>query len=245
MTVLHRAHRLLARAARADYHTFVEYVGVDDDGQPLIQRPLDRLVWDFVAECHAAGAPAGVMLPMGFGKTTQFCYRAAWEIGRVEPVLDTLVYLKHETDVWFEITTLLIPGENDSEEEIEQMTEWVVERLGPDVPMHFTAFHPDWKMMDHPHTPPATLIRAREIALKNGVRYAYTGNVHDKAGGSTYCHVCGETLVGRDWYVLSDWALTADGACRACGTPCPGVLEAEPGTWGAKRQRVRLGGVMG
>ena len=163
----------------------------------------------------------------------------------LEPVLETLVYLKHETDVWFEITTLLIPGENDSEEEIEQMTEWVVERLGPDVPMHFTAFHPDWKMMDHPHTPPATLIRAREIALKNGVRYAYTGNVHDKTGGSTYCHVCGETLVGRDWYVLSDWALTADGSCLACGTPCPGVLEAEPGTWGAKRQRVRLGGIMG
>ena len=175
--------------------------------------------------------------------TEQFYHRVC--AAHLEPVLETLVYLKHETDVWFEITTLLIPGENDSEEEIEQMTEWVVERLGPDVPMHFTAFHPDWKMMDHPHTPPATLIRAREIALKNGVRYAYTGNVHDKAGGSTYCHVCGETLVGRDWYVLSDWALTADGACLACGTPCPGVLEAEPGTWGAKRQRVRLGGVMG
>ncbi len=158
----------------------------------------------------------------------------------LEPVLDTLVYLRHETDVWFEITTLLIPGENDSEEEIEAMTEWVVERLGPDVPMHFTAFHPDWKMMDKPPTPPATLTRAREIALRNGVRYAYTGNVHDEAGGSTYCHTCGETLIGRDWYVLTDWKLTEEGACRSCGARCPGVLEAEPGTWGAKRQPVRL-----
>ncbi|MEE8146072.1 MAG: AmmeMemoRadiSam system radical SAM enzyme, partial [Longimicrobiales bacterium] len=158
----------------------------------------------------------------------------------LEPVLDTLVYLKHETDVWFEITTLLIPGENDSDGEIEAMTEWVVEHLGPDVPMHFTAFHPDWKMMDKPRTPPATLTRAREIALGNGVRYAYTGNVHDEAGGSTYCHTCGETLIGRDWYVLTDWKLREDGACRSCGTPCPGVLEPEPGSRGAKRQPVRL-----
>jgi len=161
----------------------------------------------------------------------------------LEPVLDTLVYLRHETDVWFEITTLLIPGENDSEEEIEAMTEWVVERLGPDVPMHFTAFHPDWKMMDKPRTPPATLTRAREIALRNGVRYAYTGNVHDEAGGSTYCPACGEILIGRDWYVLTDWKLTEDGSCRSCGAPCPGVLEAEPGTWGPKRQPVRLAGL--
>ncbi|MFV2006969.1 MAG: AmmeMemoRadiSam system radical SAM enzyme [Longimicrobiales bacterium] len=161
----------------------------------------------------------------------------------LEPVLDTLVYLRQETDVWFELTTLLIPGENDSDQEIEAMTEWVVEHLGPDVPMHFTAFHPDWKMMDKPPTPPATLARAREIALGNGVRYAYTGNVHDEAGGSTYCHACGETLIGRDWYVLTDWNLTEDGACRSCGARCPGVLEAQPGTWGAKRQPVRLGGV--
>ncbi|GMR13352.1 MAG: AmmeMemoRadiSam system radical SAM enzyme [Gemmatimonadota bacterium] len=161
----------------------------------------------------------------------------------LEPVLDTLVYLKHETDVWFELTTLMIPGENDSDQEIEAMTEWVVASLGPDVPMHFTAFHPDWKMMDKPPTPPATLARAREIALRNGVRYAYTGNVHDEAGGSTYCHACGEMLIGRDWYVLTAWNLTEDGACRFCGAGCPGVLEAQPGTWGAKRQPVRLGGV--
>ncbi len=137
----------------------------------------------------------------------------------LEPVLDTLKYLKHETDVWFELTTLLIPGENDSEAELEAMTQWVVENLGPDVPMHFSAFHPDWKMKDHPSTPPATLKMARGIALKNGVHYAYVGNVHDPAADSTYCHQCGALLIGRDWYELSDWNLTPSGACQACGAP--------------------------
>jgi pyruvate formate lyase activating enzyme len=158
----------------------------------------------------------------------------------LEPVLDTLKYLKQETDVWFELTTLLIPGENDSEAELEAMTQWVVEQLGTDVPMHFSAFHPDWKMTDHPPTPPATLKMARRIALKNGVRYAYVGNVHDPAGDSTYCHQCGALLIGRDWYELSDWNLTPEGACQACGTPCAGVFEARPGEWGAKRLPVRL-----
>ncbi|MGH8524379.1 MAG: AmmeMemoRadiSam system radical SAM enzyme, partial [Gammaproteobacteria bacterium] len=171
-----------------------------------------------------------------------FSERFYWKIcgGHLQPVLDTLTYLKHETRVWFEITTLLISGENDSEQEIDAMTRWVVENLGPEVPMHFTAFHPDWKMMDKTHTPPATLTRARDIALRNGVRYAYTGNVHDKAGGSTYCHRCGTTLIGRDWYTLSDWNLTSAGRCGACGTPCPGVFEPRPGRWGARRLPVRL-----
>jgi pyruvate formate lyase activating enzyme len=142
--------------------------------------------------------------------------------------------------VWFETTTLLIPGENDSERELDEMTRWVVEELGPDVPMHFTAFHPDWKMRDKPPTPPETLTRARRIAVNNGVRYAYTGNVDDEAGGSTYCHQCGGKLIGRNWYVLSDWNLTGDGKCGFCGTPCAGVFEARAGTWGARRQPVRL-----
>jgi pyruvate formate lyase activating enzyme len=160
--------------------------------------------------------------------------------GQLRPVLDTLVYLKHETSVWFEITTLLIPGENDSDAEIEEMTRWVVEHLGPDVPMHFTAFHPDWKMMDKPPTPASTLSRARRIAMKNGVRYAYTGNVHDEEGGSTYCHECGARLIGRDWYVLTGWNLTADGRCSSCGAQCAGVFDAEPGNWGPQRLPVRL-----
>jgi pyruvate formate lyase activating enzyme len=106
--------------------------------------------------------------------------------------------------------------------------------------MHFTAFHPDWKMMDVAPTPPATLSRARNIALQNGVRYAYTGNVHDGEGGSTWCHSCGQKLIGRDWYELGDWNLDAQGACNRCGTPLAGVFEAKPGHWGARRQPVRL-----
>jgi pyruvate formate lyase activating enzyme len=165
-----------------------------------------------------------------------------WKItgGHLQPVLDTLMYLKHETDVWIELTTLLIPGENDSENEIEEMTRWVVENLGPDVPMHFTAFHPSWKMMDKPPTPLSTLTMAREIAMKNGVRYAYTGNVHDKSGESTYCHQCGSKLIGRDWYVLSDWNLDEHGNCKSCGTACAGHFDKEKGNWGSKRLPVQL-----
>jgi pyruvate formate lyase activating enzyme len=159
----------------------------------------------------------------------------------LEPVLETLVYLKHETDVWFELTTLIIPGRNDSERELEEMSQWVVEQLGPDVPMHFTAFHPDYMMLNIPHTPASTVAKARDIAMKNGVRYAYTGNVHDAAGGSTLCHECGTTLVGRDWYVLTEWRMDRDGLCPNCGARCAGVFETKPGTWGARRQPVRIG----
>ena len=160
--------------------------------------------------------------------------------GHLAPVLETLEYLKHETSVWFELTTLLIPGHNDSEAELDAMTAWVCEHLGPEVPMHFTAFHPDWKLLDAPATPPATLTRAREIARRNGVRYAYTGNVHDSAGGSTWCHACGQRLIERDWYQIGAWDLDPAGKCAACGTPCAGVFEAAPGTWGSRRLPVRI-----
>jgi len=160
--------------------------------------------------------------------------------GKLQAVLETLLYLKHETDVWFELTTLLIPGENDSDSEINDMTHWILDNLGPDVPLHFTAFHPDWKMLNYPSTPSSTLTRARQIAKNNGIHHVYTGNVHDFEGGSTYCSVCGELLIGRDWYVLKDWNLTADGSCSKCKTPCAGIFEAVPGDWGAKRQPVRL-----
>jgi pyruvate formate lyase activating enzyme len=172
------------------------------------------------------------------GFTERFYFKLTG--GHLQPVLDTLEYLRHETDVWFEITTLVIPGENDSGTELEALSRWVVERLGPDVPLHFTAFHPDYKMMDTPPTPPAALRRAREIALKNGVRYAYTGNVYDEKGQSTYCHHCGEKLIGRDWYVLTEWNIGPGGTCSACGTPCAGVFESAPGRWGARRVPVRL-----
>jgi pyruvate formate lyase activating enzyme len=160
--------------------------------------------------------------------------------GSLRPVLDTLEYLKHETDVWFEITTLLIPDLNASDHEIDELSRWVVERLGPDVPIHFTAFHPDWKMTDRPPTPPATLSRARKIALESGVRYAYTGNVHDAAGQSTYCHSCGATVIERDWYELGSWNLDSAGRCAACGAPCAGVFDSRPEGWGSRRLPVRL-----
>jgi pyruvate formate lyase activating enzyme len=171
-----------------------------------------------------------------------FTERFYWKItgGHLQPVLETLEYLKHETDVWFEITNLLIPGENDADGELDAMTQWVVEHLGPDVPMHFTAFHPDWKMLDKPPTPAATLTRARRIALKNGVRYAYTGNVHDEAGGSTYCYNCGSKLIGRDWYEITEWNLTDSCRCPSCHAECPGVLEPGHGHWGARRFPVHL-----
>ena len=172
------------------------------------------------------------------GFTERFYYKLTG--GHLQPVLDTLLYLKHETEVWFELTTLLIPGQNDSDQELHEMTRWVVDNLGVDVPMHFTAFHPDWKMRDIPATPPATLSRARDIAIGNGVRYAYTGNVHDSDGGSTRCHHCGALLIERDWYELGHWGLDAQGCCKQCGTRCAGVFEARPGSWGAKRQPVRL-----
>ncbi len=161
--------------------------------------------------------------------------------GHLQPVLDTLVYLKRETSVWFEITTLLIPGENDSDAELDAMTRWVATELGPDVPVHFTAFHPDWKMLETPPTPPATLSRARTIGRTNGLRYVYTGNVHDETGGSTYCHRCGAQLIGRDWYQITAWALSDDGHCRNCGEPCAGVFEGTPGEWGRRRIPVRIG----
>jgi pyruvate formate lyase activating enzyme len=158
------------------------------------------------------------------------------------PVLETLEYLKHETQVWFEITTLLIPGLNDGDAELDGLTRWVAERLGPDVPLHFTAFHPDWRMQDRPPTPPAILARARKIGLDNGLRYVYTGNVDDTEGGTTRCHACGQKLVVRDWYEILDWKLTDEGRCSSCGTPCAGVFEGPPGRWGRRRQPVQLAG---
>ena len=172
-----------------------------------------------------------------------FTDRFYWKVcgGHLEPVLDTLLYLKQETDVWFELTTLLIPGENDSEAEIEVMTQWIMAQLGPDVPLHFTAFHPDWKMMKTPSTPKETLTRSRNIALKAGLRYVYMGNVHDFEGSSTYCHNCDEMLIGRDWYELSTWNLEradAGVACKNCGAGIAGVFEDQPGTWGSRRQPI-------
>ncbi len=174
-----------------------------------------------------------------------FTDRFYWKIcgGHLQPVLETLVYLHRETDVWLEITTLLIPGENDSEQEIDAMTRWIADNLGPDVPLHFTAFHPDWKMLDTPATPLGTLSRSRAIAQRNGLHYVYTGNVHDFVGSSTYCSGCDELLIGRDWYELSTWKIALQGdqaICARCGTEVAGVFETSPGSWGSRRRPVRI-----
>ncbi|MFN2556112.1 MAG: AmmeMemoRadiSam system radical SAM enzyme [Nitriliruptorales bacterium] len=160
--------------------------------------------------------------------------------GRLEPVLETLSYLRHETNVWFEITTLLIPGYNDSDGEIERLTSWVVCNLGPEVPLHFTAFHPDFKLLDVPPTPPATLKRARAIALRNGLRYAYTGNIRDREGATTICHGCGQPVIERDVYAVSGYRLEAGGRCGSCGARCAGTFEDVAGAWGTRRLPVRI-----
>jgi pyruvate formate lyase activating enzyme len=158
---------------------------------------------------------------------------------RLQPVLDTLVHLKHGTGVWFEITTLLIPGMNDSGAEIEAMAKWIVRELGPGVPLHFTAFHPDYKLTGLPPTPPATLTRARDIARAEGIAYVYTGNVHDTDGGTTLCPGCGAPVIVRDWYEILDYRLTPEGHCEACGTPVAGRFEPFTGQFGRRRIPVR------
>jgi pyruvate formate lyase activating enzyme len=164
--------------------------------------------------------------------------------GHLQPVLDTLEYLKNETSTWIELTTLLIPGENDSTAEIDAMTQWIFEHLGPSVPLHFTAFHPDWKMTEKSRTPLDTLRRARSIALANGLHHVYTGNVHDFDGSSTYCHHCGELLIGRAGYELSAWNLVLNDSravCGRCRTTLPGVFESRAGAWGSRRRPVDIG----
>ena len=156
------------------------------------------------------------------------------------PVLDTLKYLKHETAVWFEITTLLIPGKNDSDAELEAMCAWIAQELGPDVPLHFSAFHPDWKMTDVPATPVATLTRARRIALRHGLHHVYTGNVHDVEGGTTFCPHCANALIVRDWYNILNYRVGDDGRCLECGGAIAGRYQHFDKAFGARRIPVRL-----
>jgi pyruvate formate lyase activating enzyme len=146
----------------------------------------------------------------------------------LQDVLDTLLYVRQQTQTWLEITTLLIPGLNDSDQEIRAESRWIAENLGLTVPLHFSAFHPAWKLPDPPATPPQTLTRAREIAMSEGLRYVFTGNVHDVEGQSTWCHNCGQNLIKRDWYQILEWNLTPDGLCTKCGEPCAGFFGEEP-----------------
>jgi len=157
------------------------------------------------------------------------------------PVLDTLVYLRHETTVWFEITTLLIPGHNDSDAEIAAMSRWLMKELGPDVPLHFSAFHPDHRMLDVPPTPPATLRRARQIARGEGLHHVYTGNVHDVEGDTTFCAHCQAPLIVRDWYQIKDYRLTPEGGCPDCGQALAGRFAEQAGDFGRRRIPIAIG----
>ncbi|MFM2078974.1 MAG: hypothetical protein RJA49_2864 [Actinomycetota bacterium] len=159
--------------------------------------------------------------------------------GHLQPVLDTLEWLV-ERGVWVEVTTLLIPDHNDTDGELHRMSAWLFDHLGAEVPLHFTAFHPDFRMLDVPPTPPATLTRARRIAMGNGLRHVYTGNVHDPTGGTTTCTTCGAALVVRDWYRIDRYRLTGDGHCPDCNTRLAGVFDGPPGEWGRRRRPVHL-----
>ncbi len=161
-------------------------------------------------------------------------------LAELKPVLDTLIYLVHETSVWVEITNLIIPNHNDAPSELRAMCRWIFHELGPDVPVHFSAFHPDFKMRDVPRTPPSTLTTARQIALDEGLHFSYTGNVHDTEGDTTFCRNCGEALIVRDWYNLHLWNLDATGACPTCQTILAGHLEAVPGDWGSRRLPIQI-----
>ncbi len=160
--------------------------------------------------------------------------------GRLQPVLDTLEYVANETDTWLEVTTLLIPGLNDSPEEVTALSEWVAGHLGEQTPLHFTAFHPAFRMTDRSPTAPGTLTEACHIAESVGLQHVYTGNIDDVAGQTTRCSGCGAELIVRDGYRLLSWNLDGSGRCSACGTACPGVFEASPGSWGARRRPVHL-----
>ena len=170
------------------------------------------------------------------GFTEEFYVRQCG--AHLQPVLDTLKYLCRETQVWVELTTLLIPGLNDSEDEIARMSDWIATELGTHVPLHLTAFHPDYKMTDRPSTPTETLTRSRKIALAAGLQYVYTGNVHNIAGDTTCCPSCGGTLIVRDWYEIKQYRLTADGHCPDCNTLIAGHFEKFTHAFG--RQRIQV-----
>ncbi|MEI2642485.1 MAG: AmmeMemoRadiSam system radical SAM enzyme [Candidatus Nanopelagicales bacterium] len=162
--------------------------------------------------------------------------------GHLDRVLETIEWAVHESPAWIELTTLVVPGHNDSDAELTRMARWVIDHVGPDVPMHFSAFHPDWKMLDVPATPPQTLARARRIAMDAGVHFAYTGNVHDPDGDTTFCPSCQTPVIERDWYEILRYDLDPQGACPTCGTVIPGVFEVAAGTWGRRRLPVTLRG---
>ena len=192
----------------------------------------DQARRDFYARIDAANIDL-----KGFSDDFYFKLTSA----HLQPVLDTLLYLKHETDVWLELTTLLIPGKNDSDEELTALSHWVSQELGRDVPLHFSAFHPAHRMLDTPPTPPETLRRARRIATQAGLDYVYLGNVHDADGDTTFCPNCREHLIVRDWYQIERHALAQGGFCPGCGAAIAGRFDGGIGNFGRQRIPVAIG----
>lgn len=158
----------------------------------------------------------------------------------LQAVKETLLYLARETSCWVEVTTLLIPGHNDGEAEIRSLSEWIAEELGPHVPLHFSAFHPDFRMRNLPRTPLRTLQVARTIAQSVGLRHVYTGNVHDREGDTTWCTLCGCSLIVRDWYEIVEYRLTASGCCPRCGTALAGRFGEAAGSFGRRRYQIQV-----
>ncbi|NLX56679.1 MAG: AmmeMemoRadiSam system radical SAM enzyme [Planctomycetaceae bacterium] len=157
----------------------------------------------------------------------------------LQPVLDSLTWLHRDTDVWLEITNLIIPGENDAPDELRRMCDWLLEHVGDEVPLHFTAFHPDFRMRDHPATPHETLLAAYELARSQGIKYVYVGNVHDPQHDSTYCPACGTLLIARNWHQVGAYHLR-DNRCAQCAAPIAGRFLDQPGEWGQRRLPVRI-----
>lgn len=240
-------------AATAHFHSCKSVAFTYNDPVIFHEYAIDVAQAAQAFQIKSVAVTAGYMCPQPRQEFFQFMHAANVDLkafsedfyyrltgGHLQPVLDTLLYIKLETEVWLEITTLLIPGKNDSSAEIDAMTKWIAQHLGPDVPLHFSAFHPDWKMQDIPATPLTSLLNAHQIAKSNGLHHVYLGNVHNKGASSTYCAKCGNQLIGRNWYELSEWNLDSGGKCTNCGHLCVGLFDPEPGNWGAKRLPVEI-----
>jgi pyruvate formate lyase activating enzyme len=186
---------------------------------------------DFYAKMDAANVDLK-------GFTEDFCRNVTG--ASLASVLETLRYIRHETKTWLELTTLLIPTLNDSEQEIRAMCRWIHAELGDTVPLHFSAFHPDYKLRDMPATPVSTVRRARKIALEEGLKHVYTGNVHDPEGDTTRCESCSAPVIERDWYEIVGYRLDEKGRCPACGQQQAGVFDGPPGSFGRRRFRVAV-----
>ncbi len=254
--------REVARLSDVASPTDIAQAAVGSECRSVAFTYNDPVIWaeyaiDTAHECHRFGlktiaVTAGYITPQARGEFFQAMDAANIDLkgftedfyfkltgAHLDPVLDTIRYVCNETDCWVELTNLLIPDANDRPDELKRMCEWILEAVGPEVPVHFTAFHPDFRMNDRPSTAPETLAKAYDLARQAGLRFVYVGNVHDVGRQSTYCPGCGQLLIERDWHQIGRYALDGD-HCRHCGYQIPGHFESQPGTWGRRRQPIRI-----